>query len=92
MQDQQHQPYKATAPDLRKKPPTYLVLAILVTLFCCIPAGIPAIWYAAKVDGKWMSGDAEGANKASANARLWILISFGVGILFILAWFFSSVV
>ena len=42
----------ATAPPyLRQAPPsTYLVRAILVTVFCCLPFGIVAIVYAAQVN------------------------------------------
>ena len=32
--------------------PNYLVFAILSTVLCCLPAGIPAIVYAAQINGK----------------------------------------
>ena len=32
--------------------PNYLVQAILVTIFCCLPFGIVSIVYAAQVNGK----------------------------------------
>jgi len=60
--------------------PNYLVFAILVTVFCCLPAGIPAIVYAAQVNGKLQAGDYAGAQQASKNAKLWTLISLGVGL------------
>jgi Interferon-induced transmembrane protein/zinc-ribbon domain len=60
----------------------YLVFAILATVFCCIPAGIPAIVYAAQVNNKLQVGDVAGAQAASNNAKLWCMISGGLG----LAW------
>lgn len=67
------------------QPPTqpmqnYLVFAILTTIFCCPPTGIPAIVYAAQVNGKLQMGDWAGAKQASDNAKMWCWISFGVGI------------
>jgi len=58
----------------------YLVFAILATVFCCLPAGIPAIIYAAQVNGKAQVGDLAGAKAASDNAKMWCWISFGVGL------------
>ena len=58
----------------------YLVFAILATVFCCLPAGIPAIVYAAQVNGKLQAGDLAGAQLASKNAKMWCLISLGLGL------------
>jgi hypothetical protein len=58
----------------------YLVFAILATVFCCLPAGIPAIVYAAQVNGKLQMGDVAGAQLASNNAKMWCLISAGLGL------------
>lgn len=58
----------------------YLVFAILATVFCCPATGIPAIIYAAQVNGKLQFGDLAGAKAASDNAKMWCWISFGVGI------------
>lgn len=55
--------------------PNYLWQSIVVTIFCCWPCGIPAIVYAAKVDGLKMSGNINGAMEASANAKKWCFIS-----------------
>jgi len=60
--------------------PNYLIFAILATVFCCIPAGIPAIIYAAQVNGKLQAGDIAGAQVASKNAKLWCWIAFGTGL------------
>lgn len=60
--------------------PNYLVFAILATVLCCLPAGIPAIVYAAQVNGKLQAGDFAGAQAASKNAKMWCWISAGAGL------------
>lgn len=61
------------------KPSNYLVWAILSTMFCCLPFGIPSIVYASKVDGLWYAGRYEEAQEAASKARLWFWLSFGFG-------------
>ena len=51
------------------KPPSYLVWAILTTLFCCLPFGIASIVFAAQVDSKYNPGDLAGSQQASDRAR-----------------------
>jgi Interferon-induced transmembrane protein/GYF domain 2 len=58
--------------------PNYLWQSIVVTVLCCWPLGIPAIVYAAKVDGMKARGDIQGAMSASANAKKWCIISLAV--------------
>lgn len=70
-------------PSLRNVP-NYLAPAILVTLFCCLPAGIISIIYAAQVSSKLAAGDIQGAMAASKNARTWTLVSLGLSLLVIL--------
>jgi hypothetical protein len=48
--------------------------------FCCLPAGIPATVYAAQVNSKMQGGDLAGAQAASNNAKMWYLISLGLGL------------
>ena len=62
------------------RPSNYLPQAILSTICCCLPVGIVAIVFAAQVNGKFDSGDRDGAEKAAATAKLWIWIAFGLGI------------
>ena len=50
-------------------PDSYLLFAILTTLFCCLPFGIVAIVKAASVSSKYQSGDYEGAVQASNDAK-----------------------
>ncbi len=64
----------------QKPPKTWLVESILVTLFCCLPFGIAGIVNASKVESRFHSGDINGANMYSANAKKWTTISFWIGL------------
>jgi len=70
--------------------PNYLVQAILVTLFCCLPFGIVAIVYAAQVNSRLDTGNYPGALEASNKAKTWCWVSFAVGLPLILIYVFSS--
>lgn len=61
-------------------PSNYLVFAILATIFCSKIFGIVSLIFAAQVNSKWNSGDVEGAEKASKNAKLWAWISVAVAL------------
>ena len=60
--------------------PNYLVQAILVTIFCCLPFGIAAIVYAAQVNSKLQVGDYQGAVQSSEKAKQFCWIAFGLGL------------
>src|SRR3954453_23690221 len=64
--------------------PTYLVPAILCTLFCYLPLGVPAIIYATQVTTKESRGDIPGSQIASGNARTWCWVSFLVGVIWVI--------
>ncbi|MFJ4541726.1 CD225/dispanin family protein [Streptomyces tibetensis] len=70
-------------------PPTYMVGAILVTLFCFFPTGIAAIVFSSQVSAKTAAGDMTGAAEASRKARLWVIVTLAVGVL---AWIVLTVV
>ena len=59
--------------------PNYLVLAI-ITLFCCLPLGIVAVVFAARVNGQVQAGDTAGALASSRKAKLFSFIGLGLGI------------
>ena len=59
--------------------PNYLVQAILVTIFCCLPLGIVAIIFAAQVNGKVAAGDIAGAQSSSRTARTLVIVPVVVG-------------
>ena len=54
------------------QPKNYLIESILVTIFCCLPLGIVGIVYASQVNSKFTSGDYEGAQLASDDAKKWM--------------------
>ena len=61
--------------------PNYLVGAIVSTLCCCLPFGVVSLIYAAQVNSKLAAGDIAGAQRASNNAKLWMWIAIGAGVL-----------
>ena len=73
--------------------PNHLVLAILVTIFGCLPFGIVAIVYAAQVNRRLDAGDYEGAKRASDWAMALAIVSVSVVAMWVafVAWviFFS---
>lgn len=69
------------------RPSTYLPLAIIVTICCCIPFGIISILYGAKVDSCWNSGNEAEARENSRKARNWALWGIAIyGVIFIVYW------
>lgn len=80
------------APTVAIKPNNYLVPAILVTLFCCLPLGVVSIVYAAQVDTKHNAGDHAGAQQASETAKKWFLASLICGLAVTLLWFVFAVI
>ncbi len=70
----------STPPDYPEEIPTYLVPAILVTMFCCLPLGIPAIAFAAIASNHLASGNKAAAITASNSAKTWCGISFFCGL------------
>lgn len=63
-----------------EKIPTYLWQSIVCLVLCCLPAAIPGIIFATKVDPAVARGDIAAAREASAKAKMWCWISFGVGL------------
>ena len=62
-------------------PPNYLVWAILTTVLCCLPLGIPSIVFSTQVNSKWALGDVAGAQDASVKAKkfaIWSAIAWAV--------------
>jgi Interferon-induced transmembrane protein len=68
-------------PPAAQAPKNYLVWSILVTLFCCLIPGIVAIVFSAQVNGLWAQGRYAEAQKASARARTWVIISAVLGLI-----------
>jgi len=69
-------------------PDSYLVWAILSTLFCCLPLGIASIIFASQVSSKYAAGDIAGAQESARKAKnfaVWSAVAtfaaVGLGIL-----------
>ncbi len=72
-------PAAGPLPGMRPNIPNYLVPAILTTICCCLPLGIPAIVFAAQVNTKLAANDYAGAQEASDKAKMWCWIAFAAG-------------
>lgn len=73
----------------QEKVNNYLVPAILSTLCCCMPFGIVSIVFASQVNTKLSVGDIVGAKDSAGKAKMWMLISVGLGLV---AWVISIIV
>lgn len=73
----------------KKLPPpnNYLVWAILVTIFCCIPFGVVSIVYAAKVDSTYARGEIDEAYRVSRQARNWVNASWITGLSLVIIYY-----
>ena len=70
--------------DIPPRPKTWLTESILATLFCCLPFGIVGIVNAARVNSLHDQTEYQKAQRASANAKRWTLIAFGIGIIYLI--------
>ena len=70
----------ALQPIAPKKIDNHMVLAIVVTLACCLPFGVVGIVHAAQVDAKARAGDIAGAELAAKRAKQWSLWGLGIGL------------
>jgi hypothetical protein len=66
--------------------PNYLIQSIVITLCCCLPLGIVAIIFAAQVNTRLAANDIVGAREASAKAKLFCWIGFGIGLAAMIIW------
>lgn len=73
-------PARPMQPAAAGKPDSFMWLAILSTILCCLPLGIVSIVYACKVDSLWTAGDQEGAQRSSNNARNWGIAAAVTGV------------
>lgn len=70
----QSSPDNATLQNPRPPRPTsWLIPAILATIFCCLPFGLMSVIYASKVDNLYADGRYEEAERASRQARNWFI-------------------
>lgn len=72
-------------------PNNYLVWAILTTILCCLPLGVVSIVFSSQVNSKWAMGDAQGALKASNNARNFAIASAVAALVIGVVWLFFAI-
>ena len=70
--------------------PNYMVPSI-ISLFCCLPLGIVAIIFAARVNGQVQSGDTAGALDSSRKAKMFSYIGLILGLIWIAIWVIMTV-
>ena len=77
-------PYAPPKPGQGPYPPgsvkNWLVESIISLICCGGLFAIPAIVYAAQVNGKLSAGDYQGAVEASNNAKKWLIIAVCIGV------------
>lgn len=66
------------------KPNNNLVLAILTTIFCCLPFGIVAIIKASKVNSYYIAKQYDAANQAAEEAKKYSIIGIVLGVIVII--------
>lgn len=67
-------------------PSTYMAVAILTTLFCCLPFGIVSIVKASQVSSFYSQGSYPEAERASKSARTWALVGAISGVAVYVLW------
>ena len=83
-QPPRQEPPAADIPPL--KPGNWLWQSIVVTILGCLPLGIVGIVYAAKVDSLYFNGQYDASLRASKKAKMWTVIAFTIGILYLILW------
>ena len=59
----------------------YLILSIISTLCCCLPFGVVGIVFSAKINSAMLAGNLEEAQNNAKMARIWIIVSFAIGLI-----------
>ena len=62
----------------------YLVFSILCTILCCMPFGVVAIVFAAKINSALSAGNIAEAKECAKKSKTWIIVSAVVGLVVII--------
>lgn len=73
-----------------RRPKTFLVWAIAVTVIFNFVAGIIAIIYSCKVKSKYAQGNVAGAERCSETTQWWIAVGITAGLIFAVAKLFTG--
>ncbi|MFV0258335.1 MAG: CD225/dispanin family protein [Acidimicrobiales bacterium] len=79
---------RSTPATMRQPPPNHMNWAVLTMAFLCTPLGGIAVFFASRVNKRWLAGDEAGALRASMWAKGFATAGtvFGVSlVLFVLA-------
>ncbi len=71
---------------------TWLIPAILATIFCCLPFGIVSIIFASRANSDLSTGNFQQAQMNAAKAKTWFWVAFGVGIVGSVIWVIAQVI
>jgi len=63
----------------------------IISLFCCLPLGIVAVIFAARVNGQVQAGDTAGALDSSRKAKMFSYIGLILGLIWIAIWVVMTV-
>lgn len=75
----EHQ-YTSPDPVSNQRPKNWLIEAILVTIFCCMPFGVVGIIYAAQVNNYYADGNYARALNASKEAERFTKLGFFISL------------
>jgi hypothetical protein len=69
--------------------PTHIILSVIALLFCILPGGI-ALYYSFRVIDDKKKGDAFNAREHSRSAKIFVIVSFVLGLIVIAIRFFAG--